>query len=77
MRRYVGNGPCIADHLALGTREEAHALALRGDASIGLGDLCYIRKVIEEGEATVDQVSYAYGLSRELVEQILAAGSRL
>ncbi len=31
-------------------------------------------KVIEEGEASVDLVSYAHGLSRELVEQILAAG---
>jgi hypothetical protein len=65
------------NHLALGTREEAHALALRGDPSIGPGDLWLIRKVINEGGATVDQVSYAYGLSRELVEQILAAGSRL
>lgn len=69
-----GNRRCVRpDHLVLGTIEEAHALRSRGRCPLGPGERWAIRKAINDGEATVEQVAEACGLRRELVEQIAAS----
>ncbi len=70
-----GNRQCVRrEHLAAATLREAHALRHRGRPRIGPGELCLMRLVVRDGDATVGFVAWAYHLSPELVEQIVSAG---
>ena len=70
-----GNRLCVRPaHLAVATLREAHALRHRGRPRIGPGELCLMRLVVRDGDATVGFVAWAYRLSSELVEQIVFAG---
>ena len=69
-----GNRLCVRPaHLAAATLREAHALRHRGRPRIGPGELCLMRLVVRDGDATVGFVAWAYRLSTELVEQIVSA----
>ena len=70
-----GNRQCVRpEHLGAATLREAHALRHRGRPRIGPGELCLMRLVVRDGDATVGFVAWAYHLSPELVEQIVSAG---
>ena len=67
------NPRCVKPgHLTLGTEEDAQAMTMLGPQSrFYSGDLCLIRKVVADGEATVEYMAEAYDISVELVEQII------
>ncbi len=68
-----GNRQCVrADHLAVGTLRDAHALRHRGRQRIGPGELALMRMVVRDGDATVGFVARAFRLSPELVGQIVS-----
>ncbi len=70
-----GNRLCVRrEHLVVATVPEAHGMRSRGDVWIGPGERCRIRRVVRDGEATVEQVAEAWGIRREMVEQIMASG---
>ena len=70
-----GNRQCVRrDHLAAATLREAHALRHRSRPRIGPGELCLMRLVVRDGDATVGFVAQAYHLSPEFVAQIVLAG---
>ncbi len=70
-----GNRLCVRrEHLVVATVPEAHGMRSRGDVWIGPGERCRIRRVVGDGEATVEQVAEAWGIRRELVEQIVGLG---
>ncbi len=69
-----GNRLCIRrEHLAVCTLAEAHALRHRGRPRIGPGEICLIRMVVRDGDATVEFVAEAFRLSPEFVAQIVSA----
>ncbi len=61
------------DHLAVGTRSDAHALRPRGRQRIGPGELALMRMVVRDGEVPVEYVAQAYHLSPEFVKQVASA----
>ena len=69
------NPLCVKpEHLAFGTEEDAQAMSMKGtQGRFYPGDLWYIRKVIADGEATVEYAAMAYRLDVELVEKIIEA----
>ena len=69
------NPLCVRfDHLALGTEEDAQAMSMKGtQGRFYPGDLWLIRKVVADGEATVEFAAMARNISVELVERIVAA----
>ncbi len=70
-----GNRLCVRrEHLVVATVSEAHGMRSRGDMLIGPGERCVIRRVVRDGEATVDQVAQWCGLRRGLVEQFVRPG---
>ncbi len=70
-----GNRQCVrADHLAVGTLRDAHALRHRGRPRIGPGELALMRMVVRDAEVPVEYVAAAYHLSRGFVKQIVSAG---
>ncbi len=67
------NRRCVRPgHLATATLAEARALRCRGRPRIGPGELCLMRLVVRDGDATVGFVARAYRLSPELVGQIVS-----
>ena len=69
------NRRCVRPgHLATATLAEARALRCRGRPRIGLGEIAVIRLVVRDGETSVEDAAWAFGLSPEFVEQIVAAG---
>ena len=70
-----GNRLCVRrEHLVVATLPEAHWMRSRGGMWVGPGERCVFRRVVRDGEATVEQVAEGCGLTRELVEQIAASG---
>ena len=69
------NPLCVKpDHLAFGTEEEAQAMSMKGtQGRFYPGDLWLIRKVVADGEATVEYAAMARNISVELAEKIVAA----
>ena len=63
------NPLCVKpEHLAFGTEEDAQAMSLKGtQGRFSPGDLWYIRKVIADGEATVEFAAMARNISVEFV----------
>ena len=70
-----GRRLCVRrSHLAACTLEEAHALRYRGERPLGPGEICLIRRLIRDGEATAEYVAVAFGVTKELVVQIAESG---
>ncbi len=66
-----GNRQCVReDHLAVGSRRDAHALRFRGASPVGPGDLAFMRSLFDSGQVTIDDLAEAYDLSTSVLDRI-------
>ncbi len=66
-----GNRQCVReDHLAVGSRRDAHALRFRGTSPVGPGDLAFMRSLFDSGQVTIDDLAEAYDLSTSVLDRI-------